>query len=64
MLGKSKFNSIEILISQILIDLEISHKEFKKIVNEKGKYGKMKKKKKIRMMKSNDEIWIKWIQDN
>ena len=22
------------------------------------------KKKKIRMMKSNDEIWIKWIQDN
>ena len=62
MLGKSKFNSIEILISQILIDLEISHKEFKKIVNEKGKYGKMKKKKKkIRMMKSNDEIWIKWI---
>ena len=41
MLGKSKFNSIEILISQILIDLEISHKEFKKIVNEKGKYRKL-----------------------
>ena len=45
MLVKSRFNSIEILISQLLIDLEISHKEFKKIVNEKGKYGKMKKKK-------------------
>ena len=51
MLGKSKFNSIEILISQILIDLEISHKEFKKIVNEKGKYGKMKKKKKLEWWK-------------
>ena len=25
---------------------------------------KWKKKKKIRMMKSNDEILIKWIQDN
>ena len=31
MLGKSKLNSIEILISQILIDLEISHEEFKTI---------------------------------
>ena len=31
MLGKSKLNSIEILISQTLIDLEISHEEFKTI---------------------------------
>ena len=33
MLAKSKLNSIETLMSQALIDLEISHEEFKKIVN-------------------------------
>ena len=42
MLTKSKLNSIETLISQALIDLEISHKEFIKIVKEKEKYEKMK----------------------
>ena len=35
MLTKSKLNSIETLISQALIDLEISHEEFRTIVNEK-----------------------------
>ena len=42
MLTKSKLNSIETLISQALIELEISHKEFIKIVKEKEKYEKMK----------------------
>ena len=42
MLAKSKLNSIEILISQPLIDLHISHEEFIKILKEKGKYEKMK----------------------
>ena len=42
MLAKGKSNSIETLISQALIDLEISHEEFKTIVNEKEKYAKMK----------------------
>ena len=37
---KSKLNSIEILIYQALIGLEISHKEFKTIVNEKRKVWK------------------------
>ena len=41
MLTKSKLNSIE-TISQALIDLEISHEEFIRILNEKEKYGKMK----------------------
>ena len=41
MLTKSKLNSIE-TISQALIDLEISHEEFIRILNEKDKYGKMK----------------------
>ena len=35
MLPKSKLNSIESLMSQALIDLDISHEEFKTIVNEK-----------------------------
>ena len=35
MLAKSKLNSIETLMSQALIDLDISCEEFKTIVNEK-----------------------------
>ena len=42
MLAESKFNSIETLISQALNDLDISHKEFLMILNEKDKYEKMK----------------------
>ena len=42
MLAKSKLNSIETLMSQALIDLDISHEEFKIIVNEKEKYEQMK----------------------
>ena len=43
MLAKSNLNSIESLTSQALIDLDISHEEFKTIVNEKGKYDQMKR---------------------
>ena len=49
-LAKSKFSSIETLISQTLIDSDIRHKEFKTIVDEKEKHEKMKEN--IRMMKS------------
>ena len=42
MLAKSKLNSIEALISQALIDLDISHEEFIRILKEKDKYEKMK----------------------
>ena len=38
---KSKPNGIETLISQALIDMEISHEEFIKILKEKDKYEKM-----------------------
>ena len=38
MLAKSKLNSTETLMSQVLIDLDINHEEFKTIVNEKEKY--------------------------
>ena len=42
MLAKSKLNSIETLVSQALIDMEISHEEFITILKEKDKYEKMK----------------------
>ena len=42
MLAKSKLNSIENLISQALIDMEISHEEFITILKEKDKYENMK----------------------
>ena len=41
MLTKRKLNSIETLMSQALIDLDIIHEEFKIIVNEKEKYEQM-----------------------
>ena len=42
MLAKSKLNSIEILMSKALNDMDISHEEFTIILNEKDKYEKMK----------------------
>ena len=44
MLAKSKLNRIETLISQALIDMDISHEEFVMILNERDKFEKMKKK--------------------
>ena len=37
-LARSKLNIIENLISQALIDFEITHEEFSKIINEKNNY--------------------------
>ena len=42
MLAKSKLSSIETLISQALIDINISHEEFITILKEKDKYENMK----------------------
>ena len=42
MLAKSKLNSIETLVSQELIDMEISHEQFITILKKKDKYEKMK----------------------
>ena len=42
MLAKSKLNSIDALVSQALIVMEISHEEFNAIVREKQKYERMK----------------------
>ena len=42
-LDKSKLNSIETLAPQALIDMEISHEKFVRILKEKDKYEKMKR---------------------
>ena len=42
MLAKSKLNSIDTLISQALIDVDISHDEFITILREKDRYEMMK----------------------
>ena len=42
MLAKSKLDSIETLVSQALIDMEISHEEFNAIIREEEKYERMK----------------------
>ena len=44
MLAKSKLNSIDTLISQALIDMDISHEEFITILKEKDRYEMTKKK--------------------
>ena len=42
MLPKSKLDSTETLVSQALIDIEISCEEFNAIIREKQKYQRMK----------------------
>ena len=42
MLAKSKLNSFDTLMSQALIDMDISHDEFITILKEKDRYEKMK----------------------
>ena len=54
MLAKSKLNSTETLMSQALIDFDISHEKFKTIVNEKEKFEQMKES--IRNTKIKDEL--------
>ena len=49
MFAKSKLNSIETLISQALVDMEISHEEFVAIFKEKDKYEKMKEMREVKM---------------
>ena len=42
MLAKSTLNRIEALVSQAVIDMEISYEEFNTILKEKNNYEKMK----------------------
>ena len=43
MSAKSKLNSIETLVFQVLIDMKINHEEFITILKKKDKYEKIKK---------------------
>ena len=42
MLAKSKLNSIDTIIFQALIDMDISHEEFTTILKERDRYEMMK----------------------
>ena len=53
-LAKNKLNIIETLISQALIDFDISHEEFSKIIYEKNNYEQIKDN--IRSVKSINDL--------
>ena len=61
MLAKSKLDSIESLVSQALIDMEISHEGFNTIIRGK-KYERLKEN--VNNVSEKQEIWdwIVWIQ--
>ena len=42
MLAKSKLHYLETLVSQALLDMEISHEEFNVTIRKKEKYERMK----------------------
>ena len=54
MLAKSELINIETLMSQVLIDLDISHEELKTTANEKETYEQMKES--ITNIKSKDTL--------
>ena len=61
MLGRSKINSIKMIISKALIDNEISHEHFTTIINEEKNYCELKES--IKMMKiQRSDIYIKITQ--
>ena len=53
-LARSKLNIIETLISQALIDFEISHEDFSKIIYEKNNYEQIRNN--IRSVKSINDL--------
>ena len=54
MLGRIELNSMETLISQKLVDLEINHEEHKSTINEEENYSRLKEN--IRNIKNDDEL--------
>ena len=53
MLARSKLNSIEIKISEALINNQISHEDFLSIINEERNHRKLKES--IRIMKGQED---------
>ena len=64
MLARSKFNSIETLISQTLIDMDISHEEFITTLKEKDRYEMMKENFKNKNGKSYEIIRFNSVKSN
>ena len=56
MLAKSKLNSIDTLISQASIDMDISHEEFITIFKEKDRYEMITENKRDKNGKEKQEI--------
>ena len=53
MLARSKLNSIESKISEVLMNNQISHEDFMTIMNEERNYRELKER--IRMMKDQED---------
>ena len=53
MLARSKLNSIESKISEVLMNNQISHEDFMTIINEERNYRELKER--IRMMKGQED---------
>ena len=64
MLAKSKFNNINTLISQALIDMDISHEEFITILKENDRYEMMKENLKNRNGGSYEIIRFNSVKSN
>ena len=62
MLARSKLDSSETITSQVMIDLKISHEEFKTTANEKEKDERMKDN--IKILKSCDELEENRVKKN
>ena len=63
MLARSKLNSVERMVSQALIDLEISHKEYRTIIDEEEKYRIQKENIKLMESRRSDVEKDKSIKD-
>ena len=64
MLAKSKFNSIDTLISQALIDMDTSHEEFITILKETDRYEMMKENLKNKNVESYEIIRFTSVKSN
>ena len=64
MLAKSKFSSIDTLISQALIDMDISHEEFITILKERDGYEMMRENLKNKNEESYETIRFNNVKSN
>ena len=63
-MAKRKLNSIETLISQALIDMDMTYEEFIRILKEKDKYENMKGNLRSGNEQSNDIMRLSSVKSN